>query len=97
MTDDALPGPVTGPCIDVCKYTREGPEGSGHCIGCSMTEAQKSKFKALDSNTERLAFLTELLAQQDEMGGFRHWPAPYAAKCERKGAWLPDIARDRAA
>ena len=35
------------PCIDVCKFRREG-----HCIGCSMTKAQKSMFKKLKPVTK---------------------------------------------
>ena len=33
---------ILSPCIDICKFKREG-----HCIGCSMTKAQKSTFKAV--------------------------------------------------
>jgi hypothetical protein len=53
------------PCIDVCKYKREG-----HCIGCSMTKDQKSLFKSAKKNTHRDGFVKMLIAQQTQMGGF---------------------------
>ena len=84
---------LTGPCIDVCKYTRPGPDGL-HCIGCAMTEAQKAGFKALDTDAARLAELRAIAANQTRLGGYSHWPAPYVAKCARKGMALPDLGPD---
>ncbi|WP_342077832.1 DUF1289 domain-containing protein [Yoonia sp. SS1-5] len=76
------------PCIDVCKYKR-----AGHCIGCSMTKAQKSLFKQLRKNGHRDGFITMLIAQQNQMGGFGGWPGAYAKKCRKKGVKPPiDLA-----
>ncbi|MEM7463357.1 MAG: DUF1289 domain-containing protein, partial [Pseudomonadota bacterium] len=36
---------IPSPCVDVCKYKRQG-----HCIACSMTKAQKSQFKKLKND-----------------------------------------------
>lgn len=70
---------VPSPCIDVCKFKREG-----HCIGCSMTKAQKSLFKALKTNEHRAAFIVMLQAQQETLGKYRAWPKPYAKKCVKR-------------
>lgn len=67
------------PCIDVCKFRREG-----HCIGCSMTKDQKKLFKALKSDRHRAAFVKMLVAQQTVMGRFRHWAPAYLKKCRKK-------------
>ena len=39
------------PCIDVCKFKREG-----HCIGCSMTKPQRKMFKSLKKPRSRFLF-----------------------------------------
>ncbi|MDX8353837.1 DUF1289 domain-containing protein [Cognatiyoonia sp. IB215182] len=72
------------PCIDVCKYKR-----GGHCIGCSMTKAQKSAFKALKKDSQREGFVQMLIAQQQIMGKYSAWEAAYAKKCKKKGAKAP--------
>lgn len=72
------------PCIDVCKYKR-----GGHCIGCSMTKAQKSAFKALKRDSQRDGFVQMLIAQQQIMGKFSGWPLAYDRKCKKKGAKAP--------
>ena len=72
------------PCIDVCKFKR-----AGHCIGCSMTKAQKSMFKKLKKDAHRQAFVEMLMAQQDVMGKFSHWAPRYARKCMKKGVKPP--------
>ncbi len=73
-------GPKTpSPCIDVCKFKREG-----HCIGCSMTKAQKSLFKELKKNKSRDAFVAMIVHQQARLGKFSHWPAEYLKKCAKK-------------
>ena len=56
---------VPSPCIDVCKFKRDG-----HCIGCSMTKAQKSAFKALQTDRHREAFVELVVAQQAAMGRY---------------------------
>jgi len=70
---------IPSPCIDVCKFKREG-----HCIGCSMTKAQKSLFKSLKKNAHREAFVEMLIAQQGKMGRYAHWAQAYARKCRKK-------------
>lgn len=72
------------PCIDICKFRR-----NGHCIGCSMTKAQKSMFKTLRKDAHRAAFVEMLVAQQDVMGKYRHWAPAYARRCLKKGAKPP--------
>ncbi|KJZ17899.1 DUF1289 domain-containing protein [Loktanella sp. S4079] len=72
------------PCIDVCKFKREG-----HCIGCSMTKAQKSIFKKLKKEDQRAGFVKMLMAQQDVMGKYAGWKIAYARKCNKKGAEAP--------
>lgn len=72
------------PCIDVCKYKRQG-----HCIGCAMTKPQKSLFKSITKNRHRRAFLTMLLAQQQQLGAYAGWRIAYAKKCRKKGAVVP--------
>ncbi len=72
------------PCIDVCKFKRQG-----HCIGCSMTKAQKSLFKALKKNSHRAAFVQMLTAQQERMGKYDAWQPAYEKKCRKRGAEVP--------
>lgn len=77
---------VPSPCIDVCKYKLPG----GHCIGCSMTKRQKKAFKDLHGSAAKRAFLDELVAQQQALGGgFRFWVQAYRHKCRRKGVPCP--------
>lgn len=80
---------IPSPCIDVCKFKRKG-----HCIGCSMTKKQKSKFKKLDKRKDKLAFFEKLLEQQAELGGYRHWLRSFEHRCRKKGRTspLPDLA-----
>lgn len=75
---------IPSPCIDVCKFRREG-----HCIGCSMTKAQKSAFKRMKKDKHRLGFVQLLMSQQLHLGKYRGWGAAYDKKCRKKGAKLP--------
>lgn len=75
---------LPSPCIDVCKFKRQG-----HCIGCSMTKAQKKMFKSLKKNEHREAFVEMLIAQQDVMGKYSHWAPAYARRCLKKGSKPP--------
>lgn len=70
---------IPNPCIDVCKFKRDG-----HCIGCSMTKPQKSAFKALKKASHRAAFVELVVAQQSGMGGYAHWRQAYEKKCRKK-------------
>lgn len=67
------------PCIDVCKFKRQG-----HCIGCSMTKAQKTLFKGLKKDAHREAFVEMLTAQQDKLGKYQHWQPGYLKKLKKK-------------
>jgi len=67
------------PCIDVCKFKRQG-----HCIGCSMTKAQKTLLKELKKNQSRDAFIEMLVQQQGRLGQYSHWAPEYLKKCKRK-------------
>ncbi len=71
---------VPNPCVDVCKYKREG-----HCIACSMTKAQKSLSKELKKDKHRIAFVQMLIAQQHRLGKFPAWQAMYDKKLKKKG------------
>ncbi len=68
------------PCIDVCKFKR-----NGHCIGCSMTKTQKSMFKSLKKDKHRGAFVAMLVGQQSQLGKYGHWSPKYLRKCLKKG------------
>ena len=70
---------VPSPCIDVCKFKRDG-----HCIGCSMTKAQKSAFKALKTDRHREAFVGLVVAQQAAMGRYTHWERHSRRSAARK-------------
>lgn len=70
---------LPSPCIDVCKFKRDG-----HCIGCSMTKAQKSMFKSLKKASHRGAFIEMLTAQQTQMGKYKHWDVAYRKKLAKK-------------
>jgi uncharacterized protein len=71
------------PCISVCKFKREG-----HCIGCSMTKAQKSTFKALKKDKHREAFVELVIAQQAVMGRYKHWEQAFEKRCRKKNITL---------
>ncbi len=77
---------VPSPCIDVCKFRREG-----HCIGCSMTRDQKALFKTLGKSSHRRAFVAMLRHQQAQLGKYTHWAREYARKCARKGILPSDM------
>ncbi len=79
------------PCIDVCKFKREG-----HCIGCSMTKAQKSLFKGLKKDKHRAAFVEMLVSQQSRLGKYSHWTPQYLRKCLKKGVKPIRAIRDAA-
>ncbi|MFN3208336.1 MAG: DUF1289 domain-containing protein [Roseovarius sp.] len=83
---------VPSPCIDVCKFKR-----AGHCIGCSMTKAQKSAFKQMKNDKQREAFVELLTAQQTVMGRYKHWEGAYAKKCRKKKVTLAVLDGGKAA
>lgn len=76
---------IPSPCVDVCKYKRQG-----HCIACSMTKAQKAMAERIRDEAEMAGFLAELRAQQKALGDrFWAWESGYRAKCARRGAPCP--------
>lgn len=79
------------PCINVCKFKREG-----HCIGCSMTKAQKSLFKGLKKNKHRKGFVEMLIGQQSRLGSYQHWAPKYLRKCLKKKVKPTAALRDAA-
>jgi predicted Fe-S protein YdhL (DUF1289 family) len=74
------------PCIDVCKFKREG-----HCIGCSMTKAQKSLFKSLKKDEHRVGFVQMLTAQQERLGKYTHWDRAYRKKLSKRKIAEEDV------
>ncbi|MGB5864358.1 MAG: DUF1289 domain-containing protein [Sulfitobacter sp.] len=77
---------IPSPCIDVCKFKREG-----HCIGCSMTKAQKSIFKQLKKSEHRAGFVKMLTAQQAQLGKYKHWDAAYRKLLVKRKIAAEDI------
>ena len=86
------------PCIGVCKFRRPGPAGA-HCIGCSMTKEQKRLAKAARKGGAKkgggamAAFVALVVAQQEQMGRYRHWRPAYMKRCLKKGAPVPEAVR----
>ncbi|MEM1073734.1 MAG: DUF1289 domain-containing protein [Pseudomonadota bacterium] len=72
---------VPTPCIDVCKFRRDG-----HCIGCSMTKSQKKLFKSIKQPDQQEAFVQMLVCQQESMGRYAHWAPAYQRKLKKKKA-----------
>lgn len=75
---------LPSPCIDVCKFRREG-----RCIGCAMTKDQKKQFKKLDGKKKRRDFIVALIELQAKMGKYRHWEIAYRKKCAKKDVAYP--------
>ena len=80
------------PCIGVCKFRRTGAAGM-HCIGCSMTEAQKTLAKRAKKRAEVEGFTALVMAQQADLGGFAHWRGAFLKRCLKKGRPAPDVVR----
>lgn len=80
------------PCISVCKFKRDG-----HCIGCSMTKAQKSAFKDLKKDKHREGFVGLVMAQQKVMGKYSHWEEAYRKRCRKKKVRLTILDGGKAA
>ena len=81
------------PCIGVCKFRRAGPAGA-HCIGCSMTKAQKKLGKGLKKRDAMEGFVALVVAQQAQLGRYRHWRAAYLKRCLKRGVAAPAAARE---
>ena len=67
------------PCIGICKYRRDG-----HCVGCSMTKAQKKISKSLKSKDKQLAFEGLVRMQQTVLGDFEAWEKAHKEKYRHK-------------
>lgn len=80
------------PCIGVCKFRRPGPAGL-HCLGCSMTKAQKRLSKRARKPEAMDGFVALVVAQQERLGRFGHWRAAYLKRCLKKGVQPPRAAR----
>ena len=80
------------PCIGVCKFRRAGPAGA-HCIGCSMTKAQKKLGKRPKGPAEGEGFVALVVAQQAAMGRYAHWRPAYLKRCLKKGRPVPEAVR----
>lgn len=73
------------PCIDVCKYKRQG-----RCIGCSMTKLEKQMFPQSGSADQKKAFIETLMENLDKIGrNPAFWAYTYRHKCEREGVPCP--------
>ncbi|MCQ8781294.1 DUF1289 domain-containing protein [Mangrovibrevibacter kandeliae] len=72
------------PCIDVCKYKRQG-----RCIGCSMTKDEKKAFVRLEEKADKKAFFRMLVSRLEEQGGLAFWATAYRKKCERRDVPCP--------
>ncbi|MBC8131106.1 MAG: DUF1289 domain-containing protein [Rhizobiaceae bacterium] len=86
-SDDALDlwADAPSPCVDVCKYKRQG-----RCIGCSMTKEEKQAFPRSGSGEAKKAFiegLMERLAGSTRNPAF--WVMSYRRKCEMEGVGCP--------
>jgi hypothetical protein len=84
---------VQSPCIGVCKFKRSGPAGK-HCIGCSMTKDQKSLAKKARKRSAAEAFVALVVAQQQQMGPYKHWRPAYLKRCLRKGRPVANAVRE---
>lgn len=56
-----------------------------------MTKAQKSMFKKLKKDEHRRGFVKMLIAQQAQMGKYKHWSVAYAKKLSKKKIAAEDI------
>ena len=54
-----------------------------------MSKKQKKNFKKIGSTKRRLRFISELMDQQDELGGFPMWPRAYRKVCRKKKTECP--------
>ncbi|KQT88191.1 DUF1289 domain-containing protein [Aurantimonas sp. Leaf443] len=73
------------PCVDVCKYKRQG-----RCIGCSMTKEEKQAFPNSGGPEAKRAFIEGLmtrLAEATRNPAF--WAMSYRRKCEKDGVPCP--------
>lgn len=83
--DDAVWESAPSPCIDVCKYKRQG-----RCIGCWMTKAEKESFPHHGGADAKREFIEALIARIAESGrNPAFWAYTYQHKCKREGVPCP--------
>lgn len=85
--DLALWAAAPSPCVDVCKYKRQG-----RCIGCSMTEEEKRSFPRFGGGEAKKAFIEALIGRL--AGTTRNpafWVMAYRRKCEMEGVECPIV------
>ena len=87
VTDDADAAWATAPspCVDICKYKRQG-----RCVGCSMTKAEKQAFPSSGGAAQKRDFIETLIARLRESArNPAFWVMSYRRKCEREGVPCP--------
>ena len=85
MTADEVWASAPSPCVDICKYKRQG-----RCVGCSMTQMEKQAFPHSGGAEAKKAFLETLMARLAETGrNPAFWVMSYRRKCERDGVPCP--------
>ena len=75
------------PCVDVCKYKRQG-----RCVGCSMTREEKQSFPQHGSGAAKKDFIEGLigrLAESTRNPAF--WVMSYKRKCAIEGVECPIV------
>ncbi len=82
---DALWAKAPSPCVDVCKYKRQG-----RCVGCSMTKDEKQRFPENGGPVAKRDFILGLMARLAESGrNPAFWVMSYRRKCELAGVPCP--------
>ncbi|GGD32938.1 DUF1289 domain-containing protein [Aureimonas glaciei] len=77
------------PCVDVCKYKRQG-----RCVGCAMTKEEKQSFPRNGSGAAKKEFIETLMGRlADSTRNPAFWVMAYQRKCAIEGVPCP-IAED---
>lgn len=79
------------PCIDICKYKRQG-----RCVGCTMTKAEKDGFPRSGDAARKRDFFRGLLERLANERNPAFWAGAYRRKCEKEGVACPLDAPDGA-
>ncbi|MDE0924740.1 DUF1289 domain-containing protein [Aurantimonas coralicida] len=82
---DAAWATAPSPCVDICKYKRQG-----RCVGCSMTKAEKQAFPSSGGAEQKREFIETLIGRlQESARNPAFWIMSYRRKCEREGVPCP--------
>ncbi|MGY9010678.1 MAG: DUF1289 domain-containing protein [Rhodobacterales bacterium] len=76
---------MLSPCVDICKFKLQG-----HCLGCSMTKAQRSLFKSLKTNKSAPRSTAHCKSNRTVLGDMTIGPTPIAhvaAKNQPETCW----------